>query len=492
MTAARTLTSTDAPKRAVIYTRISFAKDGDTKGVERQEQSCRALAGSRGWEVVDVITENDTSATKGRRPLYEQMIIDARAGRYDVIVGWAVDRITRSPREVEDLITLSESTGVMVATVSGDLDLTTDQGRLVGRILGSVARGEVERKTARMKAQYAQAARAGEQPRIRCYGYRTDGTVDPVEADVVRDAYARFVAGQGAWGITRWLNEQGYVNTKGEPWSYRAVGWMIRNPRYAAERWHMFDNNAGLKGMEYVGPGNWEPIVDAQTWAAAKAKVADNATKYPATSPNRKHLGSGLLICGVCGKGLRGYWQTQNKRDGGSRKYLRYGCYPSRHLIRRAPEVNELLIAEVVRYLRENDLGALMRDEQAATLSRELREEAVGLQGSLHALEAAMALPVGHRDYLSPATAGRAEQRILARLKEIETERAKAGKRSALALVAGAADPGKAWQELAERDIRAAQEVVRAVCTITVLPAARGRGPFDPSTVRFDWTRAIS
>lgn len=534
MTAAPILTSTDAPKRAVIYTRISFDRakadaekaaraaeramkaaddaagparraelvalatkarqDAESalaeigKGVDRQEQSCRALAASRGWEVVEVIAENDTSATKGRRKKYEAMIADAKAGHYDVIIGWAVDRITRSPREVEDLISMSESTGVLVATVSGDLDLTTDQGRLVGRILGNVARAEIEAKTRRMKAAYRQAAQDGEQPRTRCYGYRADGTVEPDEADVVRDCYARFVAGQGAWSITRWLNEAGHTNTKGEPWSYRAVGWMIRNPRYAAERWHMFDNNAGLKGMEYIGPGNWEAIVDPQTWAAAKAKVADNAAKYPAQAPNRKHLGSGLLLCGICGKGLRGYWQTQKKRDGASRKYLRYGCYPSRHLIRRAPEVNELVIAEVVRYLRENDLAALMRDEQAATVSRELREEAVGLQGSLKALEASMALPVGHPDYLSPALGGRTEQRIMNRLEEIEAQRATAGRRSALALVAGAADPGNAWRELAERDIRAAQEVARAVVTITVLPAKAGRSPFDPATVWFDWT----
>jgi hypothetical protein len=99
-----------------------------------------------------------------------------------------------------------------------------------------------------------------------------------------------------------------------------------------------------------------------------------------------------------------------------------------------------------------------------------------------------MALPVGHPDYLSPALGGRAEQRILARLTDIATERTKGGnRRSPLALVAGTADPGAAWLELVDKDLRAAQEVVKSVVTITVLPAKSGRGPFDPDSVVFDW-----
>src|SRR4051812_47796923 len=124
---------TDAPKRAIIYCRISKDSAGKGLGVERQETSCRAYCAARGWSVVDVIVENDTSATKGKRRKYTAMLKDvAQRDVADVIVSWAVDRLTRSPREIEDLITLAEQTGVTIATVSGELDLTTDQGRLVG------------------------------------------------------------------------------------------------------------------------------------------------------------------------------------------------------------------------------------------------------------------------------------------------------------------------------------------------------------------------
>jgi DNA invertase Pin-like site-specific DNA recombinase len=75
--------------------------------------------------VADVYSDNDVSASNGKvRPAYARLLRAAETGQLDVIVSWAVDRLTRRLVELEHLIDLSESTGVTVATVSGDLDLT--------------------------------------------------------------------------------------------------------------------------------------------------------------------------------------------------------------------------------------------------------------------------------------------------------------------------------------------------------------------------------
>jgi len=123
--------------RAVLYLRQS--KDAGLTGlaVDRQRTECRRLAGERGWTVVEECVDNDTSASTGKhRPGYQRALQLAEAGDVEVIIAWHVDRLTRRVAELESLIELCERTGVRVATVSGDLDLTTDAGRLVGRILG--------------------------------------------------------------------------------------------------------------------------------------------------------------------------------------------------------------------------------------------------------------------------------------------------------------------------------------------------------------------
>lgn len=119
--------------RAAIYTRISRDDHGDSAGVLRQEDDCRALCQRRGWKVVEVLVDNDVSAYSGRRrPNYERLKDLMAAERVDAVVAWAPERLQRSPRELEDFIDLVEKHGIHVETVkAGTWDVSTSHGRLV-------------------------------------------------------------------------------------------------------------------------------------------------------------------------------------------------------------------------------------------------------------------------------------------------------------------------------------------------------------------------
>ncbi|MFK4226181.1 recombinase family protein [Streptomyces sp. NPDC019890] len=148
-------------KRAVIYARASLDAPGEGPSVERQLEACRQLCELRGWAVVDERVDNSISASTGKERLaWKSVLAMVEAREVDLIVAWHIDRMTRSMLDLEELILLAENAGVGVATASGDLDLTTDVGRMVARILAAVARAEVERKGARQKL--ANAARAAE------------------------------------------------------------------------------------------------------------------------------------------------------------------------------------------------------------------------------------------------------------------------------------------------------------------------------------------
>lgn len=201
----------------MLYLRQS--KDAGLTGlaVDRQRTGCRRLAGERGWTVVEEGIDNDTSASTGRnRPGYQRALQLAEAGDIEVIIAWHVDRLTRRVAELESLIELCEHTGVRVATVSGDLDLTTDAGRLVGRILGAVAGGEVERKSARQKLANQQRAETGCAPARRAFGHNLDGNPHPAEAPVLRDVCAQVVAGLSINSATKWLSSYGHTTTAGK------------------------------------------------------------------------------------------------------------------------------------------------------------------------------------------------------------------------------------------------------------------------------------
>src|SRR4051812_22098949 len=118
---ARRRKPTSGGTRAAIYVRISQDRDGEGAGVQRQREDCQALVDRMGWTVVKVYEDDDVSAsTRSRkpRPAYQAMIAAARAGEVDRIVAYSSSRITRRMRELDDLIDLTEQTGVTIHTVA--------------------------------------------------------------------------------------------------------------------------------------------------------------------------------------------------------------------------------------------------------------------------------------------------------------------------------------------------------------------------------------
>src|SRR5512132_1012509 len=90
---------------AVVYTRMSLDRNGAGAGVARQEADARALAKVRGWHVTNVIVENDTSAAgKKTRPGFDKLLQAVEDGAAQVVIAWALDRLTRNRRDTLRLI----------------------------------------------------------------------------------------------------------------------------------------------------------------------------------------------------------------------------------------------------------------------------------------------------------------------------------------------------------------------------------------------------
>jgi len=206
---------------AGIYVRISYVRDGSVLGVDRQEPPCRELAARRGWTVAGpVYTDNDLSAYSGkRRPGYEQLLADAKAGKLGAVIAWDADRLTRQPIENEGLIELAERYGVQLATVTGEYDLATPSGRLHFRIKGAIARHESEHKAERIILWHGQRAQAGHwHGGRRPFGYRYvkgEGLVlDDAEAAAIGDAAVRILHGGKLTAIARDWRARGLMATE--------------------------------------------------------------------------------------------------------------------------------------------------------------------------------------------------------------------------------------------------------------------------------------
>ncbi len=279
-----------------IYARISRVRrtDGqvETLGVERQEPPSRELVARKGGQVAKVYVDNDISAYSGkRRPAYEAMLADAKAGRLAGIAAWHADRLTRQPIENEGLIALAERYGVQLATVTGEHDLSTPSGRLHFRMLGNIARYESEHRAERIRLKGDELAQDGK-PKgggERAFGYQRDGlTLQEDEAALLREATERILdRGETTGQIVKDWQRRGVVTTAGRPFTTTGLRRCLVRPRTAGLRQH--------RG-EVVGEAAWPAIITTEQRDRLLAFYGRPDRKRQ--GPPRAYLLSGLLRCG--------------------------------------------------------------------------------------------------------------------------------------------------------------------------------------------------
>lgn len=282
-------------RRAFIYCRISRDAAHDELGVTRQEDDCRALCASQGIEVAEVFVDDDRSAYTGKpRPAFLALKAEIENSRGAVVVAWHPDRLTRHPRELEDLIDLLERSKATVLTVqSGEYDLATAAGRMTARVVGAVARHESEHKSARIRRKHVELAESGKLAGggRRPFGYEPDRvTIRESEAVVFRDLVARMLLGQSLASMVVELNRTGVVTSGGGAWTVRQLSQMLKSPHHAGVRY--------LRGA--MSPAVWPGLISEDDYRRVRAILDDPSRR--SARPARRYLLTGVLQCGVCGE----------------------------------------------------------------------------------------------------------------------------------------------------------------------------------------------
>jgi DNA invertase Pin-like site-specific DNA recombinase len=457
--------------KAIVYLRISQDRTGEEAGVTRQREDCLKRAAERGWQVVDVQTDNDVSAAgKRKRPGFEAMLQALEAGAAGVVIAWDLSRLQRNRRDEVRLYELCQAKGVTLSLVNGaDLDFSSAAGRLVADNLGSIARFEIEMKSDRQRRAQIQAAELGRRTGgRRPFGYDADGiTVRPAEAAAVAAAYESVLYGVPLREIARQWNAQGFTTGQarykagheGEPSPWRAdsVRAVLLNPRNIGKRAH--------KGV-VIADAVWPAIVAPERYEAVKAFLR-NPARISGKASGRQLL-SGLAICGICGATVHAGGATR----AGIRNYRCSGS--SGHVARRAEPVEEYVEATAVAILSRAEARHLVRNTNHPDLAA-LAAEAVGARERLDALAVDFADGALTASQLRAATS-----RLRARLTEIDDALADAGKMDVLGPLVAAEDVQIAWDGLTISRKRAALDVLMK---IVIHPPGRGVRNFDPATV---------
>ena len=135
--------------KLAIYTRVSTedqAREGYSLDVQREY--LESFAKPEGYEVFRVYCDDGTSAYSTRRPALQQLLADAKAKKFELVVVYKIDRFSRNLKDLLILVDELSSYGVGFKSATEPFDSTTSAGKLMFQQLGSFAEFEESRISA--------------------------------------------------------------------------------------------------------------------------------------------------------------------------------------------------------------------------------------------------------------------------------------------------------------------------------------------------------
>lgn len=444
-------------KRCFIYCRISQDREGKKIGVERQERSCRELAERLGYDVTHVYIENDVGAStrsKKPRPEFDDMMSRAGAGNAGAILAYSSGRLTRRPRENEDLIDLYEQHGTLIHYANAkDNDLSTARGRSRARDDARRDAEEAEEIGERVKEDTDRRAREGAfHGGSRGFGW-TEGRKElhPYEHPIFLRMVDMALAGESLRAISRWLYEQRVPTITWhpplavKPWPRQVIRDMLINPRIAGLRVH----RENLKGK-----AAWPPQVSEETWRQLEALLTD-ASRVSAVPAGRVHLMTGLGLCFYCDKPVTTR-STSSKKRGQLQNYHCAHCGWYRQI---AP-IDVYVEAVTVRMLEDYHDEPEMADPEVVRAVRLLRDKIEATRAEFE-----------NDDTMTPQQL-RETLRNLRRRLQVEEAKLVSSRRHLIVQDAAGADAARAWDGLSIDRKRA---IINALIEVRILRGVGGR-----------------
>jgi site-specific DNA recombinase len=306
-------TVTKPPVKAGIYVRISRDREGDSASPQRQEEACRKVCETKGWEVRGVYSDRDLSAYKAGvvRPEFDQLLADVRAGLVGAVVVWKIDRVARSVMTLMKMVETLTDNGTEFVSVAESIDTSTPNGRFFLQQLGSLAELESATISYRVKSANDHLARKGAAHKggRRTFGWEPD-RITPRESEAVllRDAAERVIAGESLRSIARRWNDLGVrtpgskAKPEGSQWSGSQMHEVLSHARHGGYRSH----------HGALTRGEWPPIFGEDLYYKLHDVIDDGNRVIRAQT--RVHLLSGLMRCGLCSAPMR-YKTGSNQAD---------------------------------------------------------------------------------------------------------------------------------------------------------------------------------
>ena len=333
---------------AAVYIRVSTedqAREGFSLG--EQKEKLLQLCAFKGYKVFKIYEDAGISAKDmEHRPAFQEMLSDMKKGKINYIVAYKLDRVTRSVRDLEELISVLEQYNCFLVCDRDDVNTSTANGRFFVRMLTVLSQLEIGIVSERTKFGLNGAIKSGHLPGVLPLGYKKDSNkktiIDETTKPVIERIFKMYLEGKSFQQISNIFNEEELLNPK--KWKDTTIQKIIDNKIYMGD-YEQFKRIAKNKQIEPVVYMNVvEPIISRAKWEECQHQKEKNQRTY---TRDRVYLFFQKIQCPTCGRIMKCKGSGDKKK-----KYMYYNCEKC-HLNFREDKIEELLsnfIYDLVEY----------------------------------------------------------------------------------------------------------------------------------------------
>lgn len=310
-----------------LYARKSTEQeDKQALSIESQVKEMQSLAEREGLEIVEIKREAHSSKEVGQRPVYNELISEIRQGKFNGILTWAPDRLSRNAGDLGSVVDLMDQGLLHEIRTYGQKFTNNPNEKFLLMILGSQAKLENDNKMVNVKRGLRARCEMGLWPSVPPTGYlshsdrnkKCEVVLDERRADVIKQMYEK-VAYDGWSGrkLYHWLRDDIRFRTKhGKPLTLSNIYIILKSTFYYGEFEYPKGSGQWYKGIH-------EPIITKDLYLQVQKQITSD---HLVRSQDKEFAFTKMLTCGLCGSGVTADEKFKNLKDGTQARYVYYGC----------------------------------------------------------------------------------------------------------------------------------------------------------------------
>ncbi len=312
--------------RYCLYARKSTeSEEQQILSIDSQIKEMVKIAERDGLEIVEIRKESHSAKAVGQRKIFNELIKDIREAKFNGVLTWAPDRLSRNAGDLGALVDLMDQKLLLEIRTYSQKFTNSPSEKFMLMILCSQAKLENDNKSENVKRGLRTRCEQGLRPSMAPTGYLNEKRkdkpceviVDSQRAPIIKQMFEK--VGNEQWSgrkLYHWLKFDLHFKTRsGKHLSLSNIYIILKNSFYYGV-------------FEYPEKsGNWytgkhKPIISQELYDKAQEQlVRSEINKH-----NREFAFTKLISCGLCGSGITASEKFKNQKNGNVHRYVYYGC----------------------------------------------------------------------------------------------------------------------------------------------------------------------